>query len=203
MKKKAAAKFGGRRKAFCEEQALNAALRVFGEKGYDATSLTDLTEAMGINKPSLYSTFGNKEQLFRKAMERFSQAGESHLASCLAEPTAKGGVTRLLQEGVAMFTDPNASGACFVTQGPPTDPETTDETRKFVAQKRAVPEKLLRLRFDKAVKDGELPKGTSTKNLARFYSVMIQGIALQAQHGGTKEELLSVVDVAMSKWPTP
>lgn len=192
----------GRPRKFCEEQALGAAIRVFAEKGYEGASLSDLTEAMGINRVSMYATFGNKEALFRLAMDRFSAAGNQHLAACLSTGSAKDGIDRLLREGVTQFTDPDGPGACFVTQAPLTESDSTDETRRFVAQKRAGPEVALRKRFDRAVKEGELPSDVSTADLARFYSVMIQGIALQAQHGGTREELLRVVDVAMERWPS-
>jgi AcrR family transcriptional regulator len=201
MKKRPSGNPPGRPRAFCKDEALNAAISVFAEKGYEAASLSDLTKAMGINRVSMYATFGNKEALFRLAMDRFTQVGGQHLAACLSSGTAKDGITRLLRDGVAQFTDAHGPGVCFVTQGPLSASDASEQTRTLVAQKRAGVEMALRKRLDKAVEEGELPRSVSTADLARFYAVMIQGIALQAQHGGTREDLLRVVDVAMEHWP--
>jgi len=93
------------------------------------------------------------------------------------------------------------SGTYYITQPPLKPTEASCETRQHVARKRAMPEQSLKRRLDQAVKGGELPKGVSATNLARYYSVLIQGLALQAQHGGAPEELMHVVDVAMESWP--
>ncbi len=201
MKKRPSGNPPGRPRAFCKEKALKAAIGVFAEKGYEAASLSDLTGAMGINRVSMYATFGNKEALFRLAMDRFTQMGSEQMAACLSSGTAKDGITRLLRAGVNKFTDAAGPGVCFVTQGPLSAADASEQTREFVAQKRAGVEVALRKRFDAAVEEGELPRDVSTADLARFYSVIIQGIALQAQHGGTRDDLLRVVDVAMMRWP--
>jgi AcrR family transcriptional regulator len=201
MKSKPTGEPRGRPRAFCTDTALDAATRVFGEKGYEGASLSDLTDAMGINRPSMYAAFGNKEELFLKSVERYSEAGIRHVAECLASGTAREGVERLLRDGVTKFTAPNGSGACFVTQGPLASPEISEEGRRQLEHWRAAIEITLKRRFDRALEAGQLPRGTSSADLARFYSVMVQGLALQAQHGGTREQLLRVVDVAMRSWP--
>jgi hypothetical protein len=111
------------------------------------------------------------------------------------------GVHRLLRKVVTNLTDPAGAGVCFVTQGPLTAPDASEGTRRYVAKKRAAIELALRDRFDRAVEAGELPLTVSATDLARFYAVVIQGIALQAQHGGTQEQLFGVVDMAMESWP--
>jgi AcrR family transcriptional regulator len=202
MKARASQEQRGRPREFSPEKALDAAMRVFGDKGFEETSLSDLTNAMDINRPSMYSAFGNKEQLFRKALARYSDAGEKHVAACMAPgKTARESVDRLLREGVSMFTDPKGVGGCFVTQPPPTGASASEVTRKAVAHRRRGVERALRKRFDRAIEEGELPRDVSTEDLARFYSVLVQGIALQAQHGGTREQLLRVVETAMQGWP--
>src|SRR2546422_11461457 len=87
----------GRPRAFDVEKALDLALRVFWEKGYEGTALSDLTEAMGINRPSLYAAFGNKEALFRKALDRYADGPASYVREALNEPTARAVVERLLR----------------------------------------------------------------------------------------------------------
>jgi AcrR family transcriptional regulator len=185
------------------EEALTAAMLVFAEKGFEGASLSDLTKAMGINRTSMYATFGNKEHLFRLAMDQYANAGTKHVAECFATGTAREGVERLLHSGVARFTDPNGPGVCLLTQGPLTGPAATDETRRFAVQKWGALEIALRDRFDRAVETGELPRTVATDNLARFYAVVIQGLALQAQRGGTKKQLIGVVELAMASYPVP
>ena len=201
MKKTRSKNPRGRPREFNEEEALDAATRVFANKGYEAASLFDLTAAMGINRVSMYSTFGNKEALFRKAMERFMLASARHLEGCLAAPTAREAIEKLLRGGIKKVTNPDGPGVCFITQGPLTAPDATEETRRYVARKRAEVERRLRLRFDRAIEEGELPSAVSSEDLARFYAVVIQGLALQAQHGGTAAQLLRLVDVALASWP--
>jgi len=203
MTQKTSKKLPGRPRAFHEEQALDAAMGVFALKGYDMASLADLTAAMGINRVSMYATFGNKEALFVKAMTRYTEVGAARFAPCLAASTARQALEQLLRDSVATFTDSEGYGVCFVTQGPLTSAEVSEETRRFVAQKRGGIEAMLCQRFDQAVEEGELARDVSTTDLARFYAVLIQGMALQAQHGATQEELQRVANLAMEGWPNP
>ncbi len=191
----------GRPKAFCEKQALHAAVRVFAEKGFEGTSLTDLTTAMGINKFSLYSTYGNKEELFVKAMAEFNSIQYQRVSEVLAVPSARQGIKEFLSGAAGYFTDPNGPGSCFVTQAPLTAAEASEKTRRQVAGMRTSVEKLLRERLERAIKEGELSASTSAADLARYFAVTVQGLALQAQHGESCEELLRVVDLAMAQWP--
>jgi AcrR family transcriptional regulator len=202
MKSRTTGQGRGRPREFSEEKAIEAATRMFAQKGYEGASLSDLTKAMGINRPSMYSAFGNKEKLFLRSLELFSRAGDEHVSQCMALGTARQGVDQLLRDRVMMFTDPKKMGGCFLTQGPLSGPDATEQARREVEYKRGSIDRTLRRRFDRAIEEGELPRGTASEDLARFYSVMVQGIALQAQHGGTREQLLRVVDVAMQSWPT-
>ena len=200
MKKISPANPRGRPREFNADEALDAAFRVFSEKGYEGASLSDLTTAMGISRMSMYAAFGNKEALFARCLTRHAEVTERRISACLADDSARDGVDRLLREAVTVFTD-EGEGVCFVTQAPLEEPHASGKTRTFLEEKRAVVEAALRRRFALAVEAGEIPEGYSTADLARFYAVLIQGMALQAQHGGRREELLAVVDVAMEKWP--
>ena len=188
----------GRPRQFCTEAALDAAMRVFAEKGFEGASLTDLTEAMGINRPSMYAAYGNKEELFIKALDRYAQAGVTRVATCLGDGTARQGIERMLRDMVTRYTDLSGPGSCFVTQRPMQLSETCQ--RDFEAR-RAILEITIRKRIEQAITEGELDTSLAPPDLARFYSVIIQGIALQAQHGGTRDQLMGVVDVAMQSWP--
>jgi AcrR family transcriptional regulator len=189
----------GRPKAFCERQALHAAMLVFAAKGFEGASLADLTTAMGINRFSMYATFGNKEQLYVKAMEAFNDGRRQRVTETLAGPSARDSIEQLLKEIIVRFTSDH--GVCFVTQGPLTSEEASEETRKLIARRRAEVEKAIRQRIERAIEEGELTDAVSAKDFARYFAVMIQGFALQAQHGGTREELIRVVEIAMKNWP--
>src|SRR5881397_579443 len=115
--KRQAASTVGRPRAFDVDEALDQALKVFWRKGYEGASLPDLTEAMGINRPSLYAAFGNKEALFRKAVERYVEGHACHVRGALAEPTARGVVRRLWLAGIDLIADPRRPRGCFLVQG--------------------------------------------------------------------------------------
>jgi AcrR family transcriptional regulator len=191
----------GRPRAFSCEAVLDTAMRLFARKGYTATSMSDLTEATGVNRPSIYAAFGSKGKLFSRAVARYMDAGDAHVAQSLASATAREGVERLLRDGVTMFTSPEGVGGCFFTQGPLTGPGTSDAMKQDFHHRRATIQRALARRFERAIESGELARSTSPKDLARFYSVVMQGIALQAQHGSTRAELLRVVEIAMDRWP--
>jgi AcrR family transcriptional regulator len=192
----------GRPKEFCEKQALQAAMGVFAEKGYENASLADLTSAMKINRFSMYSSFGNKEQLYVRTMEIFNQARRERVAEFLSGPSARQSMDRWLRDIVEKFTE-EGHGVCFVTQAPLSPEAASKETRDLMEKRRMEVEQAIKRRLERAIEEGELPAGTCAGALAAFYAVIIQGMALQAQHGGKREDLMGVVDVAMSKWPDP
>src|SRR5438093_7941762 len=117
MKLKKDARPRGRPRAFDCDQALDRALQLFWQKGYEGTSLSDLTEAMGINRPSLYAAFGNKEALFRKALDRYAHGPASYVREALNEPTARAVVERLLRATADALRDPRTPPGCLAVQG--------------------------------------------------------------------------------------
>src|SRR5262245_55016065 len=107
----------GRPRAFDMDRALDRALKVFWRKGYEGATLPDLTKAMGINRPSLYAAFGNKEELFRKAIDRYVEGPACHTRLALEEPTARGAVERLWRATIDLVTDARNPRGCFIVQG--------------------------------------------------------------------------------------
>jgi len=193
----------GRPRGFDAEKALDGAMRVFWQKGFDGASLTDLTDAMGINRPSMYAAFGNKEELYSKTMERYVEARTQHLGEHLGAPTSRESVELVLRDAVARFTDPNnPNGGCFGMQGAMTCANLSPELKEHIEDMHVALEKALRQRFSRAIDDGELPRGSAT-DLARFYAVIYQGLAFQAKAGSGRKELYRVVDIALEKWPRP
>jgi AcrR family transcriptional regulator len=192
----------GRPREFSCDEALDAATRVFWEKGYDGASLTDLTKAMGIKRTSMYWAFGNKEALYRKTMERYAETREKFMSKSLDGGTVREGMRRLLRGAVETYCDPKYPGGCYATKGLLTGSAVSAKMRKEIVKIREAVLLILQKRFERAVKDGELPSKTSPADLARFYAVVLQGLGLHAKVGGTKDDLERVAEVAMEKFPS-
>ena len=193
----------GRPREFCPEAALDAALGVFWRHGYEGASLSDLTAAMGINRPSLYAAFGNKEELFRRAVDRYAERAGACFAAALAEPTARAAVERALRETVASVTDCRRPAGCFLvvaamSGGPASQALLAD----VAARRRLSTAPAFADRFDRAVAAGELPPGTDTAALAVFFATVLQGVSVQAANGVSRADLDRAVGVALRAWPT-
>ena len=137
----------GRPRAFDIYRALDRALRVFWRKGYEGATLPDLTKAMGINRPSLYAAFGNKEALFRKAIDRYVEGPASHFREALQRPTARAVVERLLRGSIDLITDSRNPRGCFMVQSALACGDTSESIRREMVKRRAAGEAALRERF--------------------------------------------------------
>lgn len=192
----------GRPRGFCTDTALDCAMTVFWQKGYEGASLSDLTEAMGINPPSLYAAFGNKEGLFRAVLARYDAQRQEMMDRVLTAPDAIS-VARLFLEGVAEFaadTEGRDPPGCLLVQSglSCSDQDIPDA----LAQHRAEKERALRERFERDRKDGNLPKSADPATLARYLVAMANGMCIQAAAGATAKELSDVVCVALTAWPS-
>ena len=190
----------GRPREFDCEEALDRALSVFWAKGYEGASLPELTKAMGINRPSMYAAFGNKDQLFRKALDRYSQRA-SHVCDALSKPTAREVVESLLRGTADALTQPNCPHGCLTIQGLACG-EETQSIAEELRSRRAAGEAELRKRLERAAKEGDLPKKADAGDLSRYITTVIRGMSVQAASGATRKELHRVVDMTMRAWPT-
>jgi AcrR family transcriptional regulator len=191
----------GRPRAFDADKALDKALKVFLAKGYEGASLGDLTKAMGINPPSLYAAFGNKQTLFLKAVDRYVEEPAQARRDALAAPTAREAVERLLRLSADLPTRTRNAPGCLLVHGALACGEGAEPVRRELALRRAAGEAELRERLEIAKADGDLPADAEPAALARYLSTLIQGMAVQAQGGATRKELLEVVDMALKSWP--
>jgi AcrR family transcriptional regulator len=191
----------GRPRAFDMDTALDRALQVFWRKGYEGTSLSDLTKAMGINRPSLYAAFGNKEALFRKALDRYVEGPAAYTRTALDEPTARAVVERLLRGVVGLLTNPRHPPGCLAVQGALACGDAADSIRRELISRRMAGEAALRQRFERAIADGDLPFDADPADLARYVVTITQGMAVQAAGGASREELRRVVEMALRAWP--
>jgi AcrR family transcriptional regulator len=191
----------GRPRAFDRDQALDRALDVFWRKGYEGASLCDLTEAMGINPPSLYAAFGNKEELFRKALDRYTEKHAGYLQEALARPNAKDGIAALLTSTADALTDKSSPPGCLLVQGIAGAGDHAQCIRDQLSAKRAANEKTIRERLKRAKAGGELPEDADPAALARYVATVTQGMAVQAAGGATRTELRRIAETAMAAWP--
>jgi AcrR family transcriptional regulator len=191
----------GRTRQFDVDEALGRALEVFRARGYEGATLPELTRAMGINRPSLYSAFGNKEQLFRKALDRYQKGSMSYLNEALREPTARAVVEAIFSGFLRMQRDRNQARGCLTVSGALASGEGAETVRRELAQLRQAIVKSLRKRFERAAEDGDLPAGTDCATLARYVATVLNGLAVQAASGATEKELRLVSARAMQAWP--
>jgi AcrR family transcriptional regulator len=191
----------GRPRAFDVEEALDRALQVFWQKGYEGSSLDALTGAMGISRPSLYAAFGNKEGLFRRALERYADGPSSFAREALREPTARAVVEHLLRGAVHMHTDPKTPLGCLMVNGALASGEGADTIRRELNSRRAADEAALRRRLVRAKAEGDLPHDVDPADLARYVLTVVRGMAVQAAGGASRQQLRRVVEVALRAWP--
>ncbi len=191
----------GRPREFDLDKALDAALLLFWRHGFEGTSLSTLTEAMGINTPSLYSAFGDKEALFRKALDRYLQKPASYLPRALTERTARRAVEKLFRGAIDMVMNPRHPDGCLLVHGALVSGPSADEIRKELSARRARAEAAIRSRLQQAVREGDLPKSVHAAKLARFVATVIWGMSVQAAGGATRAQLQQIADTAMEAWP--
>ena len=181
--------------------ALDAALRVFWEKGYEGATLDDLTRAMGINRPSLYGAFGNKAQLFDKVLERYASGPAAYVVDALQAPTARACAEAILRGAADLCTGPENPGGCLVVHAALATGGTGDCVRKALVEFRARGDRAIRERFERARIEGELPEGTDPAGLARFIAVVVRGMAVEAASGAAREDLEPVILMVLKAWP--
>jgi len=192
----------GRPREFCTDAALTQALRVFWEKGYEGTSLNDLTEAMGITRPSLYAAFGNKDSLFRKALDLYESEKLAYLRTAMDQPTARGVAETMLRGTVANVTSADQPHGCMgVITSVACGPEA-QSVREEVVKRGEVAKIAITERFERAKAEGDLPPQVDPEGLMRVLVAMLQGISVQATQGATREELDRLVESGLTLWPS-
>ncbi|WP_292043599.1 MULTISPECIES: TetR/AcrR family transcriptional regulator [unclassified Brevundimonas] len=192
----------GRPRAFDRDQALEAAMRVFWEKGYVATSMTDLTTAMGIASPSLYAAFGSKEDLFREALDRY----DSNFRNLAGEALNSDAPVRDQFEGLlhlsARENDRQTPAGCMMLMACEQRAELSPELADDLSSRRAVAVALMEQRLHRAMETGEVPADIDARAIAEFYGTLQRGLSISAKTGATPEELRSVIASSMAVWDT-
>ncbi|MDB5306581.1 MAG: transcriptional regulator [Gemmataceae bacterium] len=191
----------GRPRSFDIDEALDRAMEVFWRLGYEGTSIPELTKAMGINRPSLYAAFGNKESLFRKALDRYAAGPAGYVREALDRPTARAVAEQLLAGAIELMTTPGNPKGCLVVQGALACGEAADSIRQELVSRRAAIVDNLQSRFERAKRDGDLSADVDCADLARYVATVIHGLTVQAAGSASREQLQRVADMAMRAWP--
>ncbi len=191
----------GRVRQFDADEALRRAMEVFWRRGYEGATLDELTAAMGINRPSLYAAFGNKEQLFRKALDRYHTGPMGFVGKSLSEPTARGVAERLLRGILDLLNDPDYPGGCLMVQAALTCGAEADPIRQELAAGRERSVAAIRDRLERAASEGDLPPSADCTALARYLATVMHGLAVEAAGGAYPDELRRAADLALLAWP--
>lgn len=191
----------GRPRQLDREAGLDIATRLFWQHGYEGTSIADLTKAMGITPPSLYATFGSKEELYRQAVEYAAEKGNRERFAALAGDSAYDGVAFYLRDAAQAFAMPGMPRGCMVSTAVLQHAAENDGAAQIVAERRDMTYQLVKARFERAIADGELPPDTDAGALARYYAVVVQGMSAQACDGADAATLRDVAEIALSAWP--
>jgi len=189
----------GRPREFDTDEALASALRVFWAKGYEGASLTDLTDAMGITRPSLYAAFGNKEALFKRALDLYQAEKLAYVESALAAPTARGVAERMLAGTIENITSecPGCLGVIATVSCSNQDSPIRDDVHARVQSARcAVIE-----RMQRAIDEGDFAIPVEAEAMTRYLLALLQGISVQAGSGASRDELERVAEAALAIWP--
>jgi AcrR family transcriptional regulator len=192
---------GGRPRAFDIGTALDQAVELFWRRGYEGTGISDLTKAIGINPAGLYNTFGNKQELFRKVLDRYAEGPARYIVEAFGQPTARATVESLLRGAAEATTRPTCPPGCLTVTGGLASSPASRGARDEMASRRKAGEVALCARLEQARTEGELPEDADTDGLGRYFATVYQGIALQAAGGATRDQLNQTIEIAMHVWP--
>lgn len=193
----------GRHREFDVDQALDAALCVFWRKGYEGASYNDLTQATGVERPALYSAFGNKEALFLRALDRYYEHYMDFIPIALEQPTSREVAEHLLRSAADLNTRYPDHTGCLGVQGCLAGTDDSEPIRRALIDARAGGEASLRQRFERDQAQGDLPESANPAALAAFLMTVLHGMAVQAKAGFSRETLDAIIEQALSTWPAP
>jgi AcrR family transcriptional regulator len=187
----------GRPREFDIELALDRAMELFWRKGYEGTSLSDLTDTLGITRPSLYAAFGNKEALFRRALERYETNVVTYRQKALNATSAHDVARELLVGAANVFGDKKTPAGCLNVQSALACSDEAEPIRQELIANRDAGERALRQRLKRAQAEGDLPEGSDPASLARFLSSVVYGMAVLSAGGANRKELLEVAEMSL------
>lgn len=191
----------GRPLSFDRSAALDAAMLTFWRHGYETTSITDLTTAMGVTAPSLYNAFGDKKQLFLEAARRYAGDPEVLAAALASAPTARQAIHDLLVSTAIAFSNDETPKGCLLASATASASKDAADVQQAVAEIRHLIATVIGTRIQAGIRSGELPETTDTKALSLFVVTAIQGLSVLARDGVDSATLVQVASIASRAWP--
>lgn len=193
----------GRPKAFDRETALEAAMMLFWNRGFEQTSVDELAAAMGIRTSSLYSSFGDKETLFLETVEYY-QAGRGSVydAAVLSGKTAREGVENLFRVTAMERTRKDQPNGCMLCLALPTCSPKYEHLQKELDRLRGLSDAVLLKRLEEGVRNKEIPESTDLSLLVDFFRTTLWGMSLKARAGASRETLMEIGRMALQAWPS-
>ncbi len=193
----------GRPLSFDRDAALDAAMLVFWRLGYEAASISELTAAMNITPPSLYTAFGDKQRLFQETMSHYLESPDRDVPRILRDaPTAYDAMRELLESATVEQTRKGLPHGCLLMSSAVSSPVPTEVQSAAIAL-RASWEHALKARIERGIKEKELPADTDGHALAAFFMTVLQGLSTQARDGASRNKLRAIADTALRAWPVP
>ena len=187
----------GRPRSFDEDQAIDAAMRVFWEKSFEGTTMTDLTDATGLSRSSIHAAFGSKEGLFLKAVERYRSEQMRYIPKALAEPTLPRAIEALFRGMVTSLSIPGNPNGCLSIHGALACGTDGKLVTQVMAKWRRSNENRIKQRIQQAQREGELGRDVNTADYAGYIVTIMIGIGIQAVNGAGRAELTRTVDMAL------
>ena len=192
----------GRPRLFDRTAALDRAMRVFWDRGYEGTTFDELITAMGLSPSSFYNAFGNKEALYREAVGAYLTGPGGFFPKALAgEGSARDAFARLMMATAAAYTDDTGPAGCMISLAGLHDAPERADLRDFMRDVRGRSLALMVERLDEGVRNGDLPEGTDLAQIAEFFETVFRGMAVRARDGADRETLEKIGVMALDAWP--
>jgi len=192
----------GRPKLFDRTAAIQQAMELFWDRGYEGTTFDDLIGAMKLSPSSFYHEFGSKEQLYREAVDYYFNLSSRHLRGFSSHRDTRAAFEALIEEAAAFFTNDASPAGCMISLAGTQLPPHLRSVAEYTKSLRKLFEQALARRLRKGVSDGDLPPGTNVKELAAYFGTIFRGMAVQARDGASRKQLLAICRVAMRAWPS-
>lgn len=191
----------GRPKCFNAQQALEKAMLMFWQYGYEATSISDLTKALGITAPSLYSTFGDKADLFEKCLDFYIEHEACAIDQIFMQAkTSKIAIELYFRENLNRLVQANKPKGCMLVVATMNCSDSNQSIQKQLLLKRNQSKEKIYARLKQGQIQGEIPETVDLKVMTDFYVTLLQGMTIQARDGADQKQLAGVVDMAMKTW---
>jgi AcrR family transcriptional regulator len=191
----------GRPRLFDRTAAIQQAMVLFWDRGYEGTTFDDLIGAMKLSPSSFYHEFGSKEQLYRVAIDYYLEVSSSYLGGFSSHRDTRAAFQALLEEGAAFFTNDAFPAGCMISLAGTHLPPHLRSVADYSKSLRKLFEQALARRLRKGVSDGDLSPGTNVKELAAYFGTIFRGMAVQARDGASRKQLLAICRLAMRAWP--